>query len=947
MKPKSLTAVLRAHGTGTPVGDPLEARAIREAFFGSVATESSQPNVNRDGTSISPSLLVGSVKTVIGHTEGAAGLAGLLKVVQSLKEREVLPNKHFDTLNPKIAPFYDRLEIETQILPWPTPPTGQPARASVNSFGFGGANAFAIVERYEPSLHDALAKQFHSKSSTRSSHIREQKCARVSNTEVRSKLVLPLLFSAANQKSLLDTLKLYRDHLHTEDECIVSKTAWHLYKHRTAHQFRVATVVANDPLLAREALTSLIMEAEDLLARGGKVGTRDQVTSGRPKILGVFTGQGAQYAEMSKGFFETNSVYRDSIRAMDEVLQACPEPPAWRIEEQLLVAGSQSQLSLAAISQPLCTALQVALVDLLTSINVSFHCVVGHSSGEIAAAYAAGRISRHDAILIAYYRGRFAHLASGRDGGKGAMLSCALSKQQAEDFCARPEYDGRLCVAAGNSPTLVTLSGDLDAVISAVDALKDQNTFARQLNVDTAYHSFHMLRSVEAYSQALVNCKIRPSGPQVHVQWISSVYGSTEKVSSEDLALKYWGDNMIKPVLFEEALRVALRECGTFDCAIEIGPHPALKGPAMETIQSAMGHKISYIGLLQRGMEAGVAFAEFLGKMWTHFGPGSVTIQPYVESSPYPQLTKSFLQNAPSYPWDHSQIYWRESRLSEQHHFRREAPHELLGVRTRDDNQHQLRWRNILKVEKLPWMTGHKFQGQVLLPASAYCVMAVDAAKVLLDGRPGSIVELQGLEFLSGITVEQDSLGVETLFSLSLVPTQNADQAGILAAEFNLTSVPVKPYGFNPMKMNFRGRMHITLHDELSQPLPGRRQEARAETLPVKVESFYTMMEGIGLEYTGPFRALQTIDRRLDYAEATLVDRQVPDSTSLAISPAILDSCFQVAFATFSSPGDRYVSQTQNLPTNTHTDDEMMLQSPLDPFSPDEHRQHPFRFFCV
>lgn len=890
---------------------------------------------------------MGSVKTVIGHTEGAAGLAGLLKVVQSLQEQQILPNMHFDTLNPNIAPFYNdgRLEIPTQIHSWPKPPSGQPARANVNSFGFGGTNAFAIVERYEPEIHNALASQFHPGLSVAVAP-KSIMTGRL-DTEDDFTVPLPLLFSAASPKSLLDSLKLYRDYFQAndDDKDIVSKTAWHLYKNRAAHQYRLSVVVEGDntneyPRLAREKLDAFIAEAETNSSSNTSYAIRAQRNLS-PKILAIFTGQGAQYAAMSKGLYHASSVYRASIKALDTILQSsCLDPPSWRIEEQLLLPEAESQLRQAAIAQPLCTALQIALVDLLTTcLNVSLHCVVGHSSGEIAAAYAAGRLSRRDAILVAYYRGRFAYLAGGgHDGTRaGGMLACALSREQAEAFVTAHNTTtrGTLCVAASNSPTLTTLSGDLDAVISAVEALQAQNTFARRLNVDTAYHSPHMLQSVEAYSDALAACNIEPlctaapspeSPTGHHVQWVSSVHGSKQTISNKDLSLKYWGDNMISPVLFEDALRVAVNDNdGSIDCAIEIGPHPALKGPALETIQSS-ATMMPYFGLLDRKLDAGVAFAQFLGNMWTHFGPGCVNLARYIQDSP--QLLAKCLEPLPdampSYPWDHSQVHWRESRLSEQHHFRREPLHELLGVRTRDDNRHQLRWRNMLKLEKLPWAQGHKFQGQALLPASAYCVMAVDAAKVLVEalGRPASVVELQDLEFLSGITLEQDSLGVETLFSLSIVPDarnhQHHQQPRTLKAEFSLTSVPVKSYDFSPMKMNFRGKMCITFldgDDPSPPPLPHRHEGPRAETLPVNVDAFYTMMDGIGLQYTGPFQALQTMDRRLNYAEATLVDSLSTITDSSSISPAVLDSCFQVAFATFSSPGDKAL-WTSFLPTN-------------------------------
>lgn len=887
-----------AHGTGTPVGDPIEARAISEAFF---------PDNTGDGIpdlreKTNEKLLVGSVKTVIGHTEGAAGLAGVLKVIQAMNHGVVPPNLHLDTLNPNVAPFYKDLEIPVKSTPWPLPPLGQPHRASVNCFGFGGTNSHAIIEKYDPEIHNWFATLFDPRLPLQILH--PTTTPSTDHTSGQPSIVLPFLFSAANPKSLLSTLTQYKDYFINNPNVDCEALGWNLYRHRTTYPFRAA-ITADSIGTTLDALDTLISSAKGQPGKEPNIGVRSKQIPDGPKILGVFTGQGAQYVGMSKGLFHINSVFRETIRALDDILKTCPYPPdGWSIEEQLLASKETSQVSTAAVSQLLCTVIQIALVDLLKSIGITFRCVVGHSSGEIAAAYAAGRLLRRDAMLIAYYRGRCTKSASSPNGGKGGMLACGLSKEEATEFCSRPEYMDRLCVAASNSPTLVTLSGDLDMVIRAVGELKEKGVFARQLNVDSAYHSPHMRQPVLEYSKILAESGIEPLTSDNGTYWASSTYGTLDEVNNQDLVVKYWADNMISPVLFQEAFKAALDDCGPFDCVIEIGPHPALKSPATEIMKANLPSVLPYMGVLNRNREDRLTFADFLGNMWTYFGPSSINIDSYVEGSPRPDLKECRLLDLPSYPWDHSQIHWRESRLSEQFHFRKHPPHELLGVRTKDDNQFQLRWRNILTLEQLPWIEGHKFQGQALLPASAYCVMAVDAAKAFLNGRVASIIELQNLEFLSGITLVPDSLGVEILFTLSVLP-YNAAASSSIEAEFTLTSVPVSSFGFNPMKKNFQGKLRIILDGMPPQALPNRTLGSQAETLPVNTDAFYHMMEGIGLQYTGPFKALKSIDRRLNYASASLSERHLLDTTSLSISPATFDSCLQATFVTFSSPGDK------------------------------------------
>lgn len=870
-----------AHGTGTPVGDPIEARAIAEAFF-----PASMDGTPRDHQQAK--LLVGSVKTVIGHTEGAAGLAGMLKVIQAMENGCIPPNLHLTDLNPAVASFLQYLEVPTKAVLWPVSPAGQPRRASVNSFGFGGTNAHAIVEKYDPKIHNNLfTPPF-------------EAGLHMPLTSSTSNISLPLVFSAASQKSLVATLKLWRQFLANNPTTNYQAVGWHLYRYRTTHSFRTVIVADGIPS-AVESLDRLIASG----SKQNKIGHWSKQHSVAPKVLGIFTGQGAQYVHMSRELFQTNSVYHDTIKKLEQVLESCPDPPdEGLLEKELLADKESSRLATAQISQVLCTALQIALVDLLASLCVKFHAVVGHSSGEIAAAYAAKRLSQQDAILIAYYRGKYTHLArSPATQGPGGMLACSLPEPQASALCSRPEYEKKLFVAARNSPTLTTLSGDLDAIQQAVDELKAQGTFVRQLHVDVAYHSPHMREPVVAYSKALSGCGIQPLGPP-HRQgplWVSSVYHHPQDMT--DLANQYWCDNMLSPVLFREAVEAALRTCGPFDGAIEVGPHPALKAPFQETIKSVVTPvTFPYLSLLDRTKNDRLTLAAFFGDMWTNFGPNAVNLTKHVEANQSEMLASRLAASAPTYAWDHSQVHWRESRLSQQYHFRKDAPHELLGVRTNDDTPSRLRWRNLLKLEKLPWVEGHKFQGQALLPASAYCIMALDAARVLLDGRKASVIELEGLEFLSGITLEADAMGVETMFTLSVVGTNSST---VIEAEFDLDTVSVTSSAIPPMKKAFRGRVRITLDMSDNGRLPRRPQFDRAETLPVNVEAFYHMMKGIGLEYTGPFKALKSLDRRLDYARGTLDLCHASDTTGLAVSPAMLDSCFHATFATFSSPGDK------------------------------------------
>ncbi|KAK4120609.1 ketoacyl-synt-domain-containing protein [Parathielavia appendiculata] len=878
--PEDRCQYFEAHGTGTSAGDPNEARAIEDAFFGRDKDSTTTPSDNK--------LVVGSVKTIIGHTEGAAGLAGLLKVIESMRHSTVPPNLHLEHLNPQVQKYYSHLFVPTSPVDWPNVPAGQPKRGSVNSFGFGGTNAHAIVEQYVPEIHNALAKVFRP-------GLEVPMPIRPIDHANKSPICLPLVLSAPSQKALTVIVKKYRDYLSQGSVASAEGVAWHAYGRRTAFPFRLAvSSLSVSGLVAK--LNSLIAKSEN--SSTAAIGTRARPKYEKPKILGVFTGQGAQWATMSRGLMLSSRVYANTIRSLDEILRTCPDPPTWSLEQEIMADDGLSRVQTASVSQPLCTAVQLALIELLRHLGIAFHTVIGHSSGEIAAAYAAFKISLRDAILISHYRGLGVHIACSANGAKGGMLAANLTKADATEFCAQKQYFDRLWIAASNAPRSVTLSGDLDAVKQACEDLAKQQKFARLLFVDTAYHSPHMEGSSVKYLQTLEACAIAPAKGN-GTNWVSSVYGAGEPTDAE-LAAAYWKDNMVKPVLFYEAVTTALETHGAFDCAIEIGPHAALKGPVAQIMKEKNIPAFPYYGLLDRKLDDREAFANFLGWMWTEFGSSLPQIRHFVAGSLQPELVNTRLCDAPTYPWDHSQLFYRESRISRQYHFKTDKPHELLGVRTRDDNKHQLRWRNILKFEKLPWVKHHSFQGQALLPASAYLVMTLDAARVALAGRHASVVELRDLRFPSGVILEPHTPGVEVLFNLTI----EQETKSTIDASFTLTSTMAD--GSTNMKKNFSGRLTVVLEEPSASALPHRPKE-RAEALHASPEAFYEMMAGTGLVYTSPFKALQTVERRYNFSSGTLHKYHPEDTTALSISPATLDGCLQTAFLTISSPGDKAI----------------------------------------
>ena len=855
-----------AHGTGTPAGDPIEAEAISRAFQSPQSNTASEPE--NHGT-----LYVGSVKTIIGHTEGTAGLAGLLKVSLALKHGLIPPNLHLNRLNPSVAPFYNNLEIPTTLKAWPTVPEGCPRRASLNSFGFGGTNAHAILESYEPSLSLIPTKNI-----------------------AKETVFMPFTFSASSESSLRASLEAYSAFLKANKTTNLRDLAWTLASRRS--EFAVKASFSG---LTVDSLCSKL----DIKLRNTEIDIGTRTSSNSPSILGVFTGQGAQWAGMGRELILGSEVVRESIETLEGHLAELPtaDRPSWSLKSELLATGPDSRLGEATIAQPLCTAIQIVLVDLLKSAGVSFSAVVGHSSGEIGAAYAAGYITAQHAICIAYYRGLHSQLASGPNGKKGAMMAVGTSVEDAKEICELPDFKGRISLAASNSATSVTLSGDADAIEEAKEIFDEEKKFARLLKVDKAYHSHHMLPCSDIYIASLRQCKIESRGPDdTGCTWFSSVYGGELPDSCDDLGDVYWNTNMLNPVLFSQAIDSAVESKGPFDIALEIGPHPALQGPVLQVIQQASGKSIPYCGILGRGKNDIEAVSEALGFVWGHFGGKVVDFNGY-DSLLSSGAGFSLLKDLPSYSWDHDRIFWYESRASRAIRTREDPCHELLGVRTADGTEQELRWRNVLSVKEVPWLQGHQIQGETVFPAAGYIAMALESSESLMREREAITIEVQDLVIERPISFADETTGVETLFTLTDVKDEGKD-VGTCTANFMCYSTLQNHKETGAMTLMATGRLEIVFGLPSSLALPSRSAQS-PNLVDVDTERFYSALNDLGYGYTGPFKGLSSLKRKMDVGTGLVANPHSTDPAKpLLVHPAMLDSAFQAIFLGYCWPGD-------------------------------------------
>ena len=451
--------------------------------------------------------------------------------------------------------------------------------------------------------------------------------------------------------------------------------------------------------------------------------------------------------------------------------------------DELYREAAESKVDEAFISQPLCTALQIALVNLLHSWAIQPRMVIGHSSGEIAAAYTAGMLSLESAVTVAYYRGKLSSELSPKNGSpKGAMLAAGLS---AEDIQAYIEglTSGKATIACINSPKSITLSGDARAIDELHSRLEEKGLFSRKLKVNVAYHSSHMMAIASDYSRSLRDLNVQTRHQEV--EFYSSVFpGIPVETNAE-----YWVQNLLSPVRFSDAMKFLFKPMTEHDLGcIEIGPHSALAGPFKQICQSLSAEaKVQYFPSILRngnGIEHALNLAcSLYNNGWT-IDPASINF-------PVGKTGLRVLTDLPPYAWNHSTQHWQEGRLARNYLHRADSPHDLLGTLSNDSSDLDMRWSNYIRRSELPWLKDHEVKSDIVLPGSAYLAMSMEAIKrkVTISGLQVQGYTLRDVTFSKALLVPNTSEGVEV--SLILEPLRQ----GSVAASTNWHDFRVISFG--------------------------------------------------------------------------------------------------------------------------------------------------------
>ncbi|KAL8953176.1 MAG: hypothetical protein Q9222_000949 [Ikaeria aurantiellina] len=502
------------------------------------------------------------------------------------------------------------------------------------------------------------------------------------------------------------------------------------------------------------------------------------------RITFAFTGQGAQWYAMGRELTQTSAVFRESLEKSTVIILQLGA--SWNLLDELLLDQSSSRINQSWLAQPSTTAIQIALVDLLASTGVRPHTVIGHSSGEIAAAYAGGMLSQVAAIRVSYFRGLVVEAESSVNDSKGAMLAVGLSEGDVLRHISNFNYSG-LCIACVNSPISTTVSGDAAAIDKLHDQFQSLAIFSRKLNVHTAYHSPHMLKSSVQYLQHLKGLETQNSVRTT--RFISTVTASQK---STGFGADYWAENLVSKVRYNEAVselcHLELSSNRPRHVIIEIGPHAALRGAFQQTVDGRIdGFDYRYLATLVRGRCAVESYTDLCGKLFEQ----GVTldlkaVRTIVSSKSNPRI----IPTLPNYPWDHSRRYWHESRLSKNSRSREDGPHHLLGARTASSTILEPCWRYHVGLETHPWLQDHVIDSLKVLPGASYVCMVIEAARQIFANSSQKIkyaIELTDVHFWRVLVISEAPAKIELYLSL-VKPLQSGKSANATDREFRISS---------------------------------------------------------------------------------------------------------------------------------------------------------------
>ncbi|KAK3363389.1 hypothetical protein B0T25DRAFT_39336 [Lasiosphaeria hispida] len=912
------TAYVECHGTGTKVGDWRELKAISDAL-----------SLNRAEDN---PMFVGSVKPNIGHLEGSAGVAGLIKAILILEKGQIPPHINFKKWNPDIKHKDWRVDIAKDLMKFPS---NGLRRISVNCFGFGGTNAHGVLDDARTFLAQRGLTAYHNTTDPQDTQIPDDESMTVSEAITGSVTPTGSSMSSWDFASDVENNELTTPHLFA----FSSQHRGGLPQLASSHVPYLKTGASSPGLLRDYSYTLysrrshldyrsyfVAKSISELTRKMAKLNASEAVRAGMPKPFRpalIFCGQGAQRPQMGMELMNFDP-FRESIDAAENYMRSLDKN--FSLEAKLSQSKDMSEINLPEVAQPATTAIQVALVDLLKACKIKPVSVAGHSSGEIAAAYAAGIITREDAWKLAFYRGQCAaSLKKMHPSLRGRMLAAALSRSEAQRYIELLVRPGSVTVACINSPQLVTLSGDEDSILSLKAELGKRDVFTALVAVDIAYHSHHMKTVSQRYIDSIQS--ITPRAGLEDVTMYSSVDG--KQVVGPELDAAYWVKNMVSPVEFERAV-AAMMEPAAADripsIFIEVSPH-RVWAKALKQILDTAGFKnspVPYLSMLERGNDAVATVLQLVGDLFLR--GDRVDMEWFYRSKETPRLPKC-LVDLPTYPWDHSKTYWHESHLSRTHRFRQFGRRDYIGAPTADGVlPYEPKWRGFFRVFENPWLQDHKVQREMLYPAAGMVVMAIEAARQVVYNvidQPSDILdfELSQFEIKAPMVIPAEDSGLEHSINAKKVGESSLGGVATWVYEFAIYS---KPYQDAPFQENAKGTFAVRFYlrgagrggapSLLCKTVDAKwRDEYRSDKRGQSTFEFYEGLDVVGMNYGPLFRNIVDLGRTNSsgavkecWASITIPDTKakMPKQFEFdhVVHPATLDAVFQTLFTLGSDP---------------------------------------------
>lgn len=791
LTPDAITYV-EAHGTGTLVGDPVELRALGRAF-GAPAGRT-RP------------LGVGSVKATLGHTEAAAGIASVIKAALAIRHRVIPPQGWLDKPNPDIP--FDELGLRIQVDAEPLPPHADPMTIAVNGFGYGGTNAHAILQEY-----------------------RTQPTGRTTES-ARHFGILPI--SARSTGAARAIAGRFADLISagaSPDQ--LAEAAWTRLAH---HQYRTGVLVGDTEDVLRDLRHFAAGEGRDAVRT---------VAARNDEPVFVFSGMGPQWWGMARELLCAGGVFAETAAKIDAEFSKLSD---WSIIDALLQSEAESRVPSTEVAQPANFLVQVALVSELAQYGITPAAVVGHSVGEVSAAYVSGMLSLREAVRVAYHRARL----QATTAGSGGMLAVGLPLDRARELIAD---DPRVDIAAINSASSLTLSGDPDRLDEIAEKLTEDAAFARRLRVEVPYHSRLMDPILDELRAELADLSPRP--PTVPLY--STVTG--ELVTEADWDAEYWCANVRRPVRFFDAVTKAIGAGSRV--FLEIGPHPVLSGNIREALVDADVHGTTVATLDRKEPDSASIRRTLIGlysagvlepeQLFPADGPVSAHVP------------------LPRYPWQRTRLH-ATLPLFEQARLGTPGSYAMLGD---PDVEGKADWLLQVGTELLPWLADHVVNGIRIMPGAAYLDAALSATATRLGVKR---VALEQVRFVAPLIMAAPDV---PLMALSIEESSGR----FLIRSRNATGSAWTVHAF--------GRTLTGSH------LPSKATVPTIEVgLDIDPEMFYTGLTAAGLQYGPAFRRVTSMRVGRDMAVATVDGTIATDSGHLA-HPAVVDAAMQTAALLF------------------------------------------------